>query len=45
MKRLKYHIVTFGCQQNHADSERIAGAFESRNFVKTDILNDLINRK
>ena len=40
MEKLKYHIITFGCQQNHADSERIAGAFESRNFIKTDVLSE-----
>jgi tRNA-2-methylthio-N6-dimethylallyladenosine synthase len=27
---LKYFIKTFGCQQNKADSERIASAFEAR---------------
>jgi tRNA-2-methylthio-N6-dimethylallyladenosine synthase len=27
---LKYFIKTFGCQQNKADSERIAAAFEAR---------------
>lgn len=32
---LKYHIITFGCQQNKADSERVAGAFESRGFEQT----------
>ncbi|MEX0616302.1 MAG: MiaB/RimO family radical SAM methylthiotransferase [Candidatus Woykebacteria bacterium] len=34
MAKLKYFIITFGCQQNMADSERVAGAYESRNFVK-----------
>ncbi len=34
MEKLKYHVITFGCQQNQADSERVAGAFESRNFTK-----------
>lgn len=29
---MKYFIKTFGCQQNVADSERIAAAFESRGF-------------
>ena len=38
MDKLKYHIITFGCQQNRADSERVAGAFTSRNFVQTDSL-------
>lgn len=30
MSSLKYFIKTFGCQQNKADSERIAAAFEAR---------------
>ncbi len=29
----KYFIKTFGCQQNVADSERIAGFYESRGFA------------
>lgn len=28
--QMKYYIVTFGCQANKADSERIAGMLESR---------------
>ncbi|GIW62441.1 MAG: tRNA-2-methylthio-N(6)-dimethylallyladenosine synthase [Patescibacteria group bacterium] len=32
MKSRTYYIKTFGCQQNVADSERIAKAFESRGF-------------
>lgn len=31
-----YHIHTFGCQQNTADSERIASLYESRGFVRTE---------
>src|SRR4051794_11483449 len=30
---MKYFIKTFGCQQNIADSERVARAFESRGFT------------
>jgi len=30
MPTLKYFIKTFGCQQNKADSERVAAAFEAR---------------
>ena len=30
---MKYYIVTFGCQANKADSERIAGMLESRGMV------------
>ncbi len=28
----KYHIITFGCQMNKSDSERIAGVFERLNY-------------
>ena len=38
MRQLKYHIITFGCQQNKADSERIASAFEERGFKKSPSL-------
>ncbi len=31
---MKYFIKTFGCQQNKADSERIAAAFEARGLKK-----------
>jgi len=31
---LKYFVKTFGCQQNEADSERIAQAFSARGFTK-----------
>ncbi|MCW9682821.1 tRNA (N6-isopentenyl adenosine(37)-C2)-methylthiotransferase MiaB, partial [Dolichospermum planctonicum UHCC 0167] len=27
-----YHIITFGCQMNKADSERMAGILEDMNF-------------
>jgi len=29
---MKYYIVTFGCQMNEADSERIAGFFENQGY-------------
>jgi tRNA-2-methylthio-N6-dimethylallyladenosine synthase len=32
----KYLIRTFGCQQNVADSERIAASYEARGFVPTE---------
>lgn len=32
----KYHIHTFGCQQNEADSERIASHLESRGMIKAE---------
>ncbi|MEK7597508.1 MAG: radical SAM protein [Patescibacteria group bacterium] len=31
---MKYFIKTFGCQQNHADSERIEADFKSRGYTK-----------
>ncbi|MDP2671768.1 MAG: radical SAM protein [bacterium] len=37
---MKYFITTFGCQQNFADSERVAGAFESRNFTPAKNLEE-----
>ena len=40
----KYHITTFGCQQNEADSERLAGTAESLGYVKAENIDgaDLI---
>lgn len=32
--KLKYFIKTFGCQQNKADSERIAAAFKARGIIE-----------
>ncbi|MEB3231255.1 MAG: tRNA (N6-isopentenyl adenosine(37)-C2)-methylthiotransferase MiaB, partial [Leptolyngbyaceae bacterium] len=29
----RYHITTFGCQMNKADSERMAGIFEDMGFL------------
>jgi len=31
---MKYFIKTFGCQQNHADSERIAASYKAKGFTK-----------
>jgi len=36
MKKKYYFIHTFGCQQNNADSERIAAYCESQGMQKTD---------
>ncbi|MBP5269387.1 MAG: tRNA (N6-isopentenyl adenosine(37)-C2)-methylthiotransferase MiaB, partial [Clostridia bacterium] len=36
----KYYIRTFGCQQNEADSERIAGLCEEMGFSGTDTPGD-----
>ncbi len=33
---LKYFIKTFGCQQNKADSERIAAAFKARGMIEAN---------
>ncbi|MEX1052745.1 MAG: radical SAM protein [Patescibacteria group bacterium] len=35
-----FYIKTFGCQQNSADSERIASSFKSRGLKQTDSKND-----
>ena len=32
----KYHIITYGCQANVADSERIASRLEKQGYKKTD---------
>ena len=32
----KYYIRTFGCQQNEADSERLAGMCEAMGYIQTD---------
>ena len=29
---MKYHIITYGCQMNKADSERIAAALEKKGY-------------
>ncbi|MEN9328504.1 MAG: hypothetical protein RI947_1312 [Candidatus Parcubacteria bacterium] len=36
---MKYFIKTFGCQQNKADSERIASSFSARGFTETPDIN------
>ena len=37
---MKYFIKTFGCQQNKADSERLAAAFEARGMKPAKGYND-----
>ncbi len=37
---MKYHIVTFGCQANKADSERVAAMLEARGMVPAKTLNE-----
>ena len=34
-KKLKYYILTMGCQLNENDSEKIAGMLEKMNYEKT----------
>lgn len=36
----RYHITTFGCQMNKADSERMAGILEQMGFLYTEDPND-----
>ncbi len=36
----KYHIVTFGCQMNKADSERMAGVLENMGYCATEEVNE-----
>lgn len=36
----KYFIKTFGCQQNTADSERIASFYQSRGFICAEKIED-----
>jgi len=33
---LKYHVITFGCQMNKSDSERISAIFEHLNYSNVD---------
>lgn len=35
MPELTYHIITFGCQMNHSDSERMAGILAQMGFNTT----------
>ncbi len=35
-----YHVVTFGCQQNEADSERLAGLAELMGYRRVDDVNE-----
>jgi len=34
---MKYHVITFGCQMNKSDSERIAAVLESNKYKASDI--------
>ena len=35
-KKKTYHVVTFGCQMNARDSEKLAGILERIGYVETD---------
>ncbi|MBI4062552.1 MiaB/RimO family radical SAM methylthiotransferase [Candidatus Gottesmanbacteria bacterium] len=37
---MKYHIVTFGCAANEADSERVAAVYEARGYTRAAGIND-----
>src|SRR3989344_890899 len=37
---MKYHIVTFGCAANEADSERVASFYEARGYHKASTISD-----
>lgn len=37
---LKYHIVTYGCQMNTHESEKIAGVLEDFHYVSTDVIEE-----
>jgi len=39
-KNLKYTILTFGCQLNENDSEKIAGLVEEMGYTKTEVFED-----
>ena len=39
-KKLKYYILTMGCQLNENDSEKIAGMLENMNYEKTLEMQD-----
>lgn len=39
-KNLKYCILTFGCQLNENDSEKICGMLEKMNYIKTDNIEE-----
>ncbi|MBE7085404.1 MAG: tRNA (N6-isopentenyl adenosine(37)-C2)-methylthiotransferase MiaB, partial [Clostridiales bacterium] len=36
----KYHIVTYGCQMNVHESEKIAGILKKLDYEETGVLTD-----
>ena len=39
-KKLKYYILTMGCQLNENDSEKLCGMLEKMNYVKTENMSE-----
>ena len=39
-KKLKYNILTMGCQLNENDSEKLCGMIEQMGYIKTENFND-----
>ena len=39
-KKLKYYILTMGCQLNENDSEKLCGMLEKMNYVRTEKMNE-----
>lgn len=39
-KRFKYHIVTYGCQMNVHDSEKLAGMLQEIGYEETQVLEE-----
>ena len=39
-KKLKYYIMTMGCQLNENDSEKLMGMLEKMNYEKTDEMKE-----
>jgi len=40
MQPKKYHIITYGCQMNVHESEKLAGMLEARGYITTDLVED-----
>ena len=38
--KLKYYILTMGCQLNENDSEKLCGMLEKMNYVRTEKMNE-----
>ena len=39
-KKLKYYIMTMGCQLNENDSEKLCGMLEKMNYTKTENMKE-----